>query len=82
MLCRGQPGAVAVSIVEALKPVTSLVQGCGTSDCRYEHELQIRFSPRSLPGGSISVIINRQEGDKANRSFHSSQHGRRPTREI
>ncbi|MGZ6563354.1 MAG: hypothetical protein ACXVH1_27925, partial [Solirubrobacteraceae bacterium] len=37
-----------------------LVQGRGTSDCRYEHELQIRFSPRSLPGGSISVIVRKE----------------------
>ena len=45
-------GAVAVSIVEAVEPVTSLVLGRGTSDCRCEHEPQIQLSPRSLPGGS------------------------------
>ena len=46
MLTGGAPGAVAVSIVEAVEPVMSLFQGRGTSDCRYEHEPQIRFSPR------------------------------------
>jgi transposase len=40
--------------------VTSLVQGRGTSDCRYEHEPQIRFSPRSLPGGSVIVIVGKE----------------------
>ena len=60
MLGRDVPGAVAVSIVEAVEPETSLVQGRGTSDCRYEHEPQIRLSPRSLPGGS--AIVKRREG--------------------
>ena len=36
------PGAVTVSIVEAVEPETSLVLGRGTSDCRCEHEPQIR----------------------------------------
>ena len=37
------PGAVADSILEAVEPVESLAQGRGTSDCRYEHEPQLRF---------------------------------------
>ena len=48
-----------MSIVEAVEPVTSLVLGRGTSDCRCEHEPQIQLSPRSLPGGS--VIVNRRK---------------------
>ena len=54
------PGAVAVSIVEVVEPVMSLVQGRGTSDCRYEHEPQIRFSPRSLPGGSVLNTVGKE----------------------
>ena len=41
-------------------PATSLVQGRGTSDCRCEHEPQIRFSPRSLPGGSNIDPVGRR----------------------
>ena len=43
-----------------LNPYPSLAQGRGTSDCRYEHELQIRFSPRSLPGGSVIVVVRKE----------------------
>ena len=43
-----------------LNPYPSLAQGRGTWHCRYEHELQIRFSPRSLPGGAISVIVRKE----------------------
>ncbi len=38
----------------------SLVQGRGTSDCRYEHEPQIRFLPRSFSGGSVIVIVGKE----------------------
>jgi hypothetical protein len=45
------PGAVADSILEAVEPVESLAQGRGTSDCRYEHEPQLRLFARSSPVG-------------------------------
>jgi hypothetical protein len=36
------------------------VQGRGTSNCRCEHEPQIRFSPRSLPGESVTDIVRKE----------------------
>ena len=61
MLGGDAPGAVAVFFLEAVEPVESLVLGRGTSDCRYEHEPQIRFSPRSLPGGRISSTVGKEQ---------------------
>ena len=90
MLCPAPPGAVAVSIVEAVEPVPQSGAGRGTSDCRYEHELQIRFSPRSLPGGSISVIVRKEDKPQLgislqlgrSRRHHNGRYARSPNTEC
>jgi Rhodopirellula transposase DDE domain len=53
-----------------LKPATSLMQGRGTSDCRREHEPQIRFSPGPSPAGRSSTSSERRQ--QCSRSMNGS----------
>jgi transposase len=64
MLAAARRARMPCLLWSAVEPVTKLVQGRGTSDCRCEHEPQNRLPPRSLLGESIIDSLKEEQVDQ------------------